>query len=113
MKKYKTVLINLSVLVEVPEKILEQDEFNELDKLENTLSDSIESIKTPYKLSWESTRSLVLDPKNMNCGRCESCDCWVSDREAPEFVPNLNIGTKYNGKLLCDECLPKDHKWAF
>ncbi len=113
MKKHKTVLINLSVLAEVPEEILEQTEFNEFDKLENTLSDSISDLKSPFKLSWESTQSFVLDPHDMNCGKCEKCHCWVSDKERPNVISGLNIGAKHKGKLLCDECLPKDHKWAF
>lgn len=113
MKKYKTVLVNLSIHVEVPENNLEAEEFNEFDKFENSLSDSIESIDSPYKISWESSRSLVLEPEFMNCGKCEECGCWVSDVESPKSISGLNIGAIHNGKLLCDECLPKDHKLAF
>jgi len=30
-----------------------------------------------------------------------------------DTISGLNRGAMHNGKLLCDECLPKGHKHAF
>jgi len=113
MSKNKTVLISVNVLVEVPEDVINDGEFNDFDKLENALSEAVEAVETPFQLSWESTKSLVLDTSTMNCGKCESCGSWVSDRETADPIQQLNIAATFNGKLLCDECLPHDHKLAF
>ncbi|THF71341.1 hypothetical protein E7T06_03090 [Deinococcus sp. Arct2-2] len=47
--------------------------------------------------------------------RCAKCGVWTSDRNEklyPEYTL-LNVGTTYNGKLLCDLCLPEDHLLHF
>lgn len=113
MRRNKTVLVSVNVLIEVPEDVINDSEFNEFDKLENAMSEAMEAINTSYQLSWDSTQSLVLDTTKMNCGKCESCGCWVSDRELADPITQLNIAATFNGKLLCDECLPYDHKLAF
>ncbi len=113
MSKNKTVLISVNVLAEVPVEVISNGDFNDFDNLEKALSEAIESVEAPFELSWESTHSMVLDTSSMNCGRCESCGCWVSDRETDDPISQLNIAATFNGKLLCDECLPHDHRLAF
>jgi hypothetical protein len=54
-----------------------------------------------------------LDKEKMNCGNCEKCGCWVTDLDKEGAISELNRGAVYDGKLLCDECLPPDHKYAF
>jgi len=109
----KTVLISISVLAEVPSDIVDDTEFNELDKLENRFEEALDKVESDFKVRWESTQTLVLDPSTMNCGKCESCGGWVSDREKDGVISQLNIGACVDGRLLCDECLPKDHHLAF
>lgn len=59
--------------------------------------------------------SFELDTKQLNCGLCAHCGCWVSDREValPKPISELSIGAVYQGQLLCDVCLPSNHSWAF
>jgi hypothetical protein len=109
----KTALISISVLVEVPSDVADDPDFNDLNKLENSLEKAVEDIESSFKVSWNSTETLILDPNTMNCGKCESCGCWVSDREKDGIIRQLVVGARVNGKLLCDECLPKDHHLAF
>ncbi|MCA9976384.1 MAG: hypothetical protein KC413_11560 [Anaerolineales bacterium] len=109
----KTVLISVNFLAEIPDDVVDDPEFNELNKLENELADLAEKINSEIKLEWESIQTIVLNPNTMNCGKCESCGRWVSNREANDSIPQLNIAGMHEGKLLCDECLPKNHKLAF
>jgi len=113
MIERKTVLLSVNILVEMPEDVIGDDGFNDLGELESTLSDVLDAVETPFQLSWESTQSLALDVSTMNCGKCESCGSWVSDREKADAIQQLNIAATFNGRLLCDECLPPDHKLAF
>ncbi|MCB1051258.1 MAG: hypothetical protein H6510_02470 [Acidobacteria bacterium] len=113
MTVMKTVLINLSFLVEVPAEIADCDEFSDLDRLDFALHEIPESILSGFKVEWVSSRRMVLDPKTMNASKCETCGRWVTNRESPRPLNELNIGAIFQGKLLCDECLPKGHRWAF
>ena len=113
MSKNKTVLISVNLLAEVPAEVVDDPDFNDLDKLENKLTELAEKIDTQFKIEWESTQTLVLDPTTVNCGKCESCGCWVSNREIEEPISQLNIAGKHNAQLLCDECLPKNQNLAF
>ena len=111
----KTVLISIAVLIEIEEEELNKD-FNELDQLTNTLSAEIDEklgFEEGSPLGWLSTKTITLDVNSMNCGRCSVCNSWVTDREKPDHIPELCNGAVYDGQLLCDEHLPKDHKWAF
>lgn len=109
----KTILISVSVLTEVPSEVADDPQFNDLNRLENNLQEAVEDVKSSFKVSWKSTETLILDPNTMNCGKCESCGCWVSDREKDGVVRQLDVAARFNGRLLCDECLPKDHHLAF
>ncbi|MMZ69382.1 hypothetical protein D1872_322140 [compost metagenome] len=65
------------------------------------------------KMKWESISTTVLDTTKMNCGRCNNCKSWVTNREEANPISELSNGAVVNGELLCDECLPEDHRWAF
>jgi len=113
MSDKKTILISINFLAEVPSHIANDFDFNEFDRIVNDLTDAIEAVENRFNLSWESTRTLLLNESTMNCGRCASCGRWVSDREIDNFIEQLNIAATVNGDLLCDECLPNNHRWAF
>lgn len=108
----KTVLLRLSFLAEVDKAEWDKD-FNDLEKLEFELIEKCEELGKEFNLEWESSRPLELDEKEINCGRCEECGRWVSDVEKPDTISELNIGTFFEGRLLCDDHLPKDHEYAF
>ncbi len=106
----KTMLISVAYLVEIEENKEDQSEF-----ITNQLSNdkAMEFGNKQLLLKWNETSSRVLDADIMNCGTCENCGCWVTDREKDEPIFGLDDGATYNGKLLCDECLPPNHRWAF
>jgi hypothetical protein len=109
----RTVLITVSYLVEIDEAEINKD-YGLLERIENQISkDFILKNEEEVLLEWESTSSKVLDPKTFNCGRCAKCNRWVTDREKPDAITQLCNGTTVDGQLLCDDCLPRDHKWAF
>ncbi len=108
----KTVLVSVNFLAEVEESELEKDN-GELTKLEWELSEAHDKLTSKIEIDWESSQSIVLEPENMNCGKCSSCGRWTTDREAPEAIKQICFGARVEGKILCDECLPKEHRWAF
>lgn len=114
MKDKKTVLITVSYLVELLELESNLDD-RVLDIITNRLSESrsleIEGRET--LLQWNSSSSLVLDSEALNCDKCSNCGQWTTDREKPDAIDGICNGATVDGKLLCDECLPADHKWAF
>lgn len=112
----KTVLISVSYLIELEENEINDDE-GLLDKItSNNLITSDLNIKVNKEkilLNWECLSSLVLDPENMNCGKCSHCGRWTTDKEKRNPVHSLCYGATVNGRLLCDECLPFNHPHAF
>lgn len=112
MKDKKTVLIRVAYLIDLPSDAIDSDN-DILDNISNELSENIRLNEEDLLLEWESTSSLVLDPSSFNCGRCSNCGRWTTDREKDEYIPSLCNGATVDGKLLCDECLPSDHPYAF
>lgn len=114
MQEKKTVLIRVAYMVELPEKEINSDN-GILDKITREISESKNLIidEKGIELHWNSTSSLMLDSENFNSGKCSKCGQWVTDREKPDAVEGLCNGATVDGKLLCDECLPSDHRWAF
>ena len=111
----KTVLVNVGVLIEVEESELQKD-FGEADITVNKINEAIDrelAYEESSQLGCQSSSFIELDSDNVNCGRCAECACWVTDCEKPGRVKNLNIGAVWEGRLLCDEHLPKGHRWAF
>jgi hypothetical protein len=106
----KTLLVNISYYVEINES-------------ENGLPKEIQSKLCEHRtleiddekvyLKWNESSFRVLDPEIMNCGRCANCGCWVTDRDKDAAIFGVDDGAVHENKLLCDECLPSDHKWAF
>lgn len=98
---------------------IEEDEINKdyglIAKVTNKLSnDQIIKVGTDeVDLQWEGTSTVILDPNLINCGKCSNCGSWVTDREKDDPVLELCNGATFEGKLLCDECLPEHHMWAF
>ena len=112
MENKKTVLIKVTYLVELP--VAKTNSDNGLhDKIANKLCESrnLQIEDREALLHWNSTSYLVLEPENLNCGKCSKCGQWTTDREKSDTVADICNGATVDGKLLCDECLPSDHKW--
>ena len=116
----RTVLLKMSVLVEIDSDEvakLEDSEFCEIDRIEKRLANAINRElgldDAVSQLGWQQTRPVVLDEQTMNCGRCAICEAWVSDCEKPDRIAELGNAATVDGKLLCDEHLPRGHRWAF
>lgn len=111
----KTVVITLTALMEVEASEITADN-GEIHKKTSELEDSINFIldadNHPH-VGWTSTSSIVLDEETMNCGKCAECGCWTTDNEKPNSVLGVSYGATYKNRLLCDECLPDGHEWAF
>lgn len=114
MEKKKTVLIKVAYLVELTEEEINSDG-NVLDRLSDLISEDKKLVinQKVIELEWNHTSALILDPNKPNCGKCSKCGQWVTDREKPDAIAELCNGATVDGKLLCDECLPYDHRWAF
>lgn len=110
----KTVLINASFLVEVDETEVRKD-FGMIDQVTNELcqDQTIKIGTSEVSVEWESSSTVVLDSVSMNCGQCSTCGRWTTDREKSDPLLQLCNGASYEGELLCDDCLPEDHRWSF
>ncbi|MBP1967541.1 hypothetical protein [Paenibacillus aceris] len=106
----KTVLVNISYYVEIDESENELSQKIQRKLCENRI---LESDDENVFLKWNQSSFKVLNPQIMNCGRCANCGCWTTDMEKHNAIFGLDNGAVHNNKLLCDECLPPDHKWAF
>lgn len=112
----KTVLIKVAYLVELTEEEIDNDDIDSvLDKIISKISKdrTILANDKNFDLEWNSTSPIVLDSNDMNCGRCAKCGGWVTDRERDNPILELCNGATVDDKLLCDECLPSEHRWAF
>ncbi|WP_339198114.1 hypothetical protein MKY95_08335 [Paenibacillus sp. FSL P4-0176] len=104
----KTYLVNIAYLID-----LTDEEYKEFDGELTPILENETTIRRDLKLHWESSSSVLLDPEAMNCGRCAKCNSWVTDRDKPNHIDELNNGAVVEGQLLCDECLSEEHRWAF
>jgi len=114
MEGKKTVLIRVAYLVELPEEDINSDD-GVLDRLTSLIGEDKNLVvnQKEIEVKWNSTSSLILEPDELNCDKCSNCGQWVTDREKPKAITELCNGATVDGKLLCDDCLPSDHRWAF
>ena len=111
----KAILYRISYLVEVDEEEISAHKGKEkFWKLAwGKLPEQEIVLDEQHKAEWQSTSTLYLDPLTMNCGQCARCHGWTTDREKPDPIRGLSNGATVDGELLCDECLPDHHPWAF
>lgn len=113
-KKYdndKAILVRTSYLIEG--KCDEIDKETVQNGIWNLIPEEDIWIDENHKAVWQSTSELYLDPKTMNCGKCAKCHGWTTDMEKLNYINGLCNGATVDGELLCDECLPEGHRWAF
>jgi hypothetical protein len=104
----KTYLVKVAYLMDLSDEEYQEIGDNLIPELENEMT-----VRQHLKLKWESSSTILLDSEIMNCGRCYKCNSWVTDREKPDSIDELNNGAVVDDQLLCDECLPENHRWAF
>jgi hypothetical protein len=111
----KTLLYKVAYLVEAEDgEISTNHGKEELRKMIwKALPDQDIAIDRVHTAQWCSTQELLLDPGTMNCGQCCKCSTWTTDREKPDPIRKLTNGAVVDGELLCDDCLPEGHPWAF
>lgn len=111
----KALLYQINYLIEIEEE--EAGDYDAMESLDRLVGDKLPAdhiiLDDRHRADWESTREILLDPLKMNCGICARCHRWTTDMEKPDPVGELCNGATVEGELLCDECLPKGHPWAF
>ena len=111
----KALMYRISYLVEIEDS--EAGEYELRRKLSSIMWERLPkeeiALDENHAADWQSTTELLLNPLTMNCGQCARCRGWTTDREKPDPVAGLCNGATVDGELLCDECLPEDHRWAF
>jgi len=112
----KTVLFNVSYLIEVEEDLLnsstEAERFREV-VFQKLSKHSKKKVDEKHSAKWTRSSFIVLDSEKMNCGKCSNCGGWTTDKEKENPIEGLCNGATNDGALLCDECLPQRHRWAF
>ena len=109
----KTLLFTTSYLIEVEEELIASDEFEHFERSISWKFPQRKKIDKTHFAEWESCYQFVLDPNNMNCGKCSNCGGWTTDMEKEDPIAELTNGATVDGLLLCDSCLPENHRWAF
>jgi len=114
MENKKTVLIKDAYLVDLSVDDIDTDD-SVIDKISDSLSsDRILSVMDKrFDLQWNGTSCLILNSTNFNSGKCSNCGQWTTDREKRDAIEGLCNGATVDDKLLCDECLPSNHRWSF
>lgn len=105
------ILVRVNYLIEGDKDELGKESIQ--DGIWNSIPEEDILIDNTHKAVWQSTSEVFLDSKTMNCGKCVRCHGWTTDKEKPNYIDGLCNGATVNGELLCDECLPEGHRWAF
>lgn len=123
MKRY--AIRRLYSYFETTEKEIEEGEFD--TKLE-MLDDEIKKLFEKYDLNYISQDMRFINLKKMSVGKCDQCknlmlnrdknparfnkeDLWIDLDCDYNFV--IWDGGTYEGKDLCMECLPVEHRWGY
>ncbi|QFP78521.1 hypothetical protein [Deinococcus sp. AJ005] len=110
----KPQLITISLVVS--DDGVEDERFG-TTKLAKEVTDKIQSLIDEYELSVEWISTSYNQLPSIKSARCENCGAWTTDSMSNEKVGAsyylLNAGTLYEGRLLCDLCLPEDHPLYF
>jgi hypothetical protein len=113
-------LVSVSVILEMDEE--DAGRFGAIWQAEDALTRAVLSALssqvpdqpgTTVELQSLSSTPLVEKPP---IGRCTVCKRWVHDVENPtseHILWGLGRGAVLEGRLLCDDHLPKDHPVAF
>lgn len=108
----KTFLVMIAVAVEAEDT--DSGETEEIDVVQRTMIQAVHRAlgDPPRPLGWQASWYGELDPDQANCGTCAECGSWVSDHDRPDPLAGLCPGAHVDGKLLCNEHLPRGHEWA-
>jgi len=115
MKKTQTVLVNLALHFETP---VQEDDDQTDDRAHRFSLRALEVLEKAFAddssfAGYFSFSHSPLDHPSINAGQCSRCGQWTTDREASSPLRELCNGARIDGQLLCDDCLPADHRWAF
>jgi hypothetical protein len=111
MKKPHLITISFVVEADGDEPPAGQSEVDELaDQLAKAMDQAV-PVESPWGV--QTIRVEPLDPSFANAGQCAVCGAWTTDRERSDSLPGLTNGAIIDERLLCDEHLPADHRWAF
>ena len=110
----KILLVRTYHLINIEDTMLDGYSVDEKFDLliSRKLNNDIE-IDNTHMAIWNGQTQLVLNTEEMNCGKCVNCGGWTTDMEKDGYITELSYGANVDGKLLCDECLPRGHKWSF
>ena len=123
MKRY--AIRRLYSYFETTEKEIEEGEF---DTKLGRLDDEIKKLFEKYDLNYISQDMRFINLKKMSVGKCDQCknlmlnrdknparfnkeDLWIDLDCDYNFV--IWDGGTYEGKDLCMECLPVEHRWGY
>ncbi|EDN71057.1 hypothetical protein BGP_1254 [Beggiatoa sp. PS] len=108
-------ITKFTYLASVSEESIKNDDTYE--KIVDEIAKAIEPLAKKYGLERESIETLFINQQKFSIGRCEKCQTWTMDRIAnpvkDEGEEPIRDGATHDGKLLCYQCLPKNHRWAW
>lgn len=105
----KLFLCTATYLYEVPEDLKYEDE-DEIYRKSTFIERPFVSGEDTFE--WISSVLGFFDTEEDNIGICDNCGSWTANREAGLAPLGICNGAIVDGKLLCDQCLPKGHRWA-
>jgi hypothetical protein len=102
-------------------------DISEKEFIEETLIEKIEKLKhelksllSKYNIDFESIETFYLNKNKYSIVKCENCNHLMIDRETNPVKSEIESiaddiiydGAKFLDKYLCEDCLPKDHRWS-
>lgn len=107
----------LNFFAEVSEEEVNSDKH--LEKVADFTSE-LKKLLSKYKLEYDSVETTFLNKRKYSIVRCEQCNHLMIDRvenpvkaDIEELLADIIFdGAKYQGKYLCEDCLPVDHRWS-
>lgn len=107
----------LNFFAEVSEEEVNSDKH--LEKVADFTSE-LKKLLSKYKLEYDSVETTFLNKRKYSIVKCEQCNHLMNDRvenpvkaDIEELVADIIFdGAKYQGKYLCEDCLPVDHRWS-
>ena len=98
---------------------LEAEELND-DNIEN-LSAEIKTLFKKYNITFNHYEFISINKKKYSIDKCEKCGNYTCDRDKNPlglgadlecFFTYIYDGGIFDTQLLCEMCLPSEHRWG-
>ncbi len=116
LKMSYIVVSNIKCITKISDLEFEEDV---LDEKEESFREDLRELIAKYGFDFKFIESLFVNEKKYSVCECEKCGHLMINRDKnPIGYDSENIedvvinGGDYEGMTMCEECLPKEHRWG-